>query len=80
MLVTNRVVVLDEGIDAEFLIVSWINGNKRYVIDKLKNDHPALTALVITEGAKSKRLTLSDVNSIVNMLIDDRVELANNPH
>ena len=36
---------IDPEVAASDLVKSWKNGNKKSVIDALKNDHPGLTAL-----------------------------------
>lgn len=74
-MITRKLVVIDEEASVDALLDSYINGNKSYVLDTLKNDHPGLAVFFITEGIKSQRLSLSDVNIITNKLIDDRREL-----
>jgi len=51
---------------------SWVNGNRSWVIDQLKNDHPGLTAAVIVQGTHSSILTAADCNAITNLLVADR--------
>jgi len=53
------------------LAQQWRNGNCKDVINILKNEHPAMVALLFTEGGLQRH----DINNITNRLIDDRVSL-----
>jgi hypothetical protein len=75
IIITRKCIRIDDQVSANDLIDSWKNGNKSYVLNKLANDHPGLTAMVIITGAIEKRLTLADCNEITNRLIDMRLEL-----
>ena len=65
---------IDCEVSASELIESWKNGNTGYVIDKLARDHAGLAAVMIVQGAQDRTLTVSDCNSIANLLIDKRRE------
>jgi hypothetical protein len=65
---------INPDINVEQLLTNWTNGQKSSVFDALSNDHPGLTALVLMEGIRRKVLKVTDVNHIVNILIDRRVE------
>jgi hypothetical protein len=57
------------------LIESWINGNRKDVINTLADDHPGLTAVLIVQGLADGRLKRTDANAIANLLIDRRVDM-----
>lgn len=67
--------VIDADVTVDDLLESYVNGNHSDVLRKLSQDHCGLAVLFVTEGIKRKMLTLSDVNSITNRLLDDRREL-----
>ena len=65
---------INPDINVEQLLTNWTNGQKSSVFDALSNDHPGLTALVLVEGIRRNVLKVTDVNRIVNILIERRVE------
>lgn len=73
--ITRQPVVINDETTVEGLLDNWTNGNLSDVYNALDKDHPGLTALFLTEGIRRKRLNTSDVNRIVNKLIDNRKEL-----
>ncbi len=77
IMITRHLIAIDDEVSADSLIEAWKNGNKTDVLNKLANDHAALTALVLVTGATDKRLTLADCNEITNKLIDRRVAMLN---
>jgi len=46
--------------------------NREQVVQKLLNDHPALTAFFISQGMRDEVLSETDVNHIVNTMLEDR--------
>jgi hypothetical protein len=75
IVITRKLVSIDDEAYATDLIASWKNGNKSDVINKLASDHPGLTALVIVQGCTDRLLSVSDCNEIANRLTDARREL-----
>lgn len=57
------------------LIQQWRNGNREVVIEALRDDHSALTAMFMAQGMAEGRLTQSDLNIVANLLIDERRNL-----
>jgi hypothetical protein len=75
IVITRKLISIDDEVSASDLIDSWNNGNKSDVLDKLANDHAGLTAMVLVTGATDKRLSLAACNEITNKLIDRRRDL-----
>lgn len=72
---TDRRIIIDATVSVAELLDSWVYGNRVYVIATLKYDHPGLAAMFIIEGIKNHQLKTSDVNTVVNLLMDDRIDL-----
>lgn len=75
MNIISRRLTIDPEVSASELVESFVNGNKKDVINALKQDHPALTALFLYTA--QGKLSESDINYIINTLIDDRMSLVN---
>lgn len=56
--------------------VMWKQGHHERVINRLKRDHPGLTAMLLVQLGPlcDGMLNKSDCNMIANHLIDDRME------
>ncbi len=55
------------------LLKLWKN-NKSAVVRMLKEDHPGLTATFIAQGLADRHLTIADVNTIANLLTEERMK------
>ena len=69
-------ITIDPDVIAADLTESWHNGNRKYVIYKLREDHPGLTALLLVQFGPmcDGLLTREDCNAIANLLVDERME------
>lgn len=63
---------IDGDITVKELADMWLNGNRKEVIDRLENDHPGLTAMLLIQGRLDHDLGATDCNAIANMLMDRR--------
>lgn len=75
IVITRKLISIDDEVSYTDLIESWKNGNKTDVLDKLAGDHAGLTALMLVQGSHDRLLTVADCNEITNKLIDRRREL-----
>lgn len=75
IVITRQLVSIDDEVSARELALSWKNGNKSDVLNKLKGDHPGLTALLIVQCSQDRLLTVEDCNEITTSLIEARREL-----
>lgn len=69
---------IDPDVTVSDLLDQYVNGNRKDVLDALENDHPGLTAMFLIVGIGEKRLDRSDCNTITNMMMDRRREMAQN--
>lgn len=58
------------------IIFAWNAGNQSDAIERLNTEHPAIVATVILMGITNKYLDVGDCNSICNLLMDRRKEIA----
>lgn len=64
-----------EDYTLSFLLKKWSHKEHAVVINILKDDHPALTALFIAQGVAEQIVSRSDLNKIANSLSEDRQKL-----
>jgi len=58
------------------IIAAWKAGKHGEVVEHLAKRHPAITALVLVQGAQERLLNRCDCNAITNLLMDhQRAEL-----
>jgi hypothetical protein len=67
------IVKIDLDWDVATLFKLWKN-NTNAVVDALEESHPGLTAIFIAQGIADGHLTVPDVNTVANLLIERRMK------